>query len=266
MECGYKSFMLKNINLEINEGELIGIIGPNGSGKTTLLKAMTKIIKLVNGSITLFGKNIYDYSDKSFSQKVAVVSQNIESDYIKVEDFVLMGRYCHFKSMQFFESDRDIDIAHKYLKLTDTFKLKDKNLNEISGGERQLVSIAKALTQETKILFLDEPISHLDIAHQIRVMELVKSLNKDYGYTIVMILHDLNLAIEYCERLVILNNGEIYKSGKPDDIIDFKTIEDVYKTIVIVEKNPINNKPYVFLVSEDTINKYKDTPKNNQEI
>ena len=128
-------------------------------------------------------------------------------------------------------------------------------MSEISGGERQLASIAHALTQEPILLLLDEPTAHLDITHQVQILELIKRLNRELGLTVLMVLHDLNLASEYCSRLVLLNRGCIHKTGPPEEVLTYRTIEEVYKTVVVVEKNPLSGKPCIFLVTEEEMEK-----------
>lgn len=248
--CGYDSkFFLKDINLRINDGELLGIIGPNGSGKTTLLRAITKVLKPIKGEVILDGKNILKMEFKELAKKIAVVSQNLETGFMTVEEFVLLGRIPHYKKFQFLETKKDEEIAEKYMSLTDTLKFRNQPIKNISGGERQLVLIARALTQQTKLLLLDEPTAHLDITHQVGILNLIKRLNNELGLTVIMVMHDLNLASEYCNRLILLNNGKIHKTGRPEEVLNYQTIEDVYKTVVVVEKNPISKKPYVLLVS-----------------
>ncbi|MCI0480139.1 MAG: ABC transporter ATP-binding protein, partial [Candidatus Dadabacteria bacterium] len=146
------------------------------------------------------------------------------------------------------ETKRDEEIADRAMELTDTIRFKDRSMSEISGGERQLVLIARALAQEPKLLLLDEPTSNLDITHQVRVLDLLKKLNKELSLTVVIVLHDLNLASEYCDRVALMSDGSIYREGPPQDVLNYKTIEDVYKTVVVVEKNPVSKKPYVFLI------------------
>jgi iron complex transport system ATP-binding protein len=143
------------------------------------------------------------------------------------------------------------------MKLTGTFIIKDKFLDKISGGERQLAMIARALTQEPKLLLLDEPTSHLDISHQIEIMDLIRKLNIELKITVIIVLHDLNLASQYCSKLILMNKGAVFLTGSPENVLTYKNIEDVYKTIVVVEKSPISGKPYVFLVSRDSIDSIK---------
>ncbi len=249
LNCGYNSrFVLQDINLEIKKGEILGIIGPNGAGKTTLIRAISRIIKPSDGKIFLEGEDIWKIDLRSFFQKVAVVSPNIEFRFMKVEEFVLLGRIPHYQKFQLLESEKDLAILEESLRLTQTVKFRNRFLSELSSGERQLVFIAQALAQKPKLLILDEPITHLDIAHQIEILELLAKLNQDLELTIIMVLHNLNLASEYCQRLALFNQGRLYKVGSPYEVLDYKIIEEVYKTWVIVNKNPLTSKPYIFLV------------------
>jgi len=252
LTCGYdKRFHLKDVNLAIGEGGFFGIIGPNGSGKTTLLRAMTRILKPESGEVLLRGKDIWHIDFIELARTISVVSQNVSTDDLNVGEFVLLSRIPHYRGLQFLETKHDEEIADNAMAMTDTLKFKDRSMSEISGGERQLVLIARALAQEPKYLLLDEPTSHLDITHQVRVLDLLKKLNRELSLTVIIVLHDLNLASEYCDRIALLSGGTIYKEGLPGEVLDYQTIENVYKTVVIVEKNPISLKPYVLLVSED---------------
>ena len=158
-----------------------------------------------------------------------------------------MGRIPHLKRLQF-ETKKDIEVVERALSVTDTLSLRDKRIDELSAGERQRVTIARALSQEPVLLFLDEPTSHLDIGHQIQILDLLKRLNRKNYLTIVMILHDLNLASAYCNRIALLNNGAIYKQGRPEEVLTYQNIEAVYKTIVLVSNNPATGRPNIALV------------------
>jgi iron complex transport system ATP-binding protein len=241
--------IIKDISLRIKKGDFIGIIGPNGSGKTTLLRLMSRIVRPQKGNIILANRDITEMDLKEFCQQVAYVSQDTAINFpFSVSEIVLMGRIPHLKRLQC-EGKKDIQICQKAMGLTDTLYLKDKEIDELSSGERQRVIIAKALAQEPSVLFLDEPTSHLDIGHQIQILDFLKKLNRQDSLTIVMVLHDLNLASEYCNRIVLLNEGKVFKEGSPEEVLTYQNIEAVYKTVVVVDKNPINSKPYVLLVS-----------------
>ncbi len=255
LESGYsKSFLLKNISLNIDKGSFTGIIGPNGSGKTTLFKTLTSELPILKGNISFKGVDLSSITYKQKAQNFAIVTQSIEAINVSVEDYVLMGRLAYKKHFQFFETKKDYEIAHKYMQLTDVFKYKNKMMYELSGGEQQLVSIARALTQEPEILLLDEPTSHLDIMHQVQILNLLQELNEKYKLTILIIIHDLNLAGEYCSNLIMMNNGSIHMQGNPDEVLTYSNIETVYNTVVITKQNPLSKKTAVFLVSAKTLN------------
>ncbi|MFH1697863.1 MAG: ABC transporter ATP-binding protein, partial [Candidatus Omnitrophota bacterium] len=201
------------------------------------------------GNIRLFGKDITSLELKEFCRQVAFVSQDALSNFsFSVFEIVLMGRIPHLKRLQP-ETKKDLRIAELALTMTDTLHLKDKMINELSSGERQRVLIARALAQEPVLIFLDEPTAHLDIGHQVQILDLLRKLNRNENLTIVMVLHDLNLAGEYCNRLVLLDDGRVFKEGVTEQVLTYQNIEKVYKTLVVVNKNPINSKPYVLLVS-----------------
>ncbi|OFX22720.1 MAG: hypothetical protein A2033_10680 [Bacteroidetes bacterium GWA2_31_9] len=256
--CGYSSgFKLKEICLEIKKGSFTGIVGPNGSGKTTLFKAISGELSLKGGSIFINNTDTSKISSKQKAQKMAIVSQNTEIADITVEDYVLLGRMPYKKPFQLLDKQSDYTIAHKYMNLTGTVKFKDKLMCELSGGEQQLASIARALAQEPELLLLDEPTSHLDISHQVQVLNLIQRLNEELKLTVLMIIHDLNLAGEYCDNLIMMNNGTIHIQGSPEEVLNYQHIEDVYKTVVITQQNPLSKKPAVFLVSEKILNSKK---------
>lgn len=254
LTCGYDAkFFLKNICFSIKEKEFIGIIGPNGSGKTTLLRALTKVITPRQGKIIFEHQNIKSLSFKELAKKIAVVSQGLDMELgMAVEEYVFMGRIPFRKGWQFLETQSDHEIAEEAMASTDTLKFRGRLMGNLSGGERQLVVIARALAQQPKLMLLDEPTSHLDITHQVAILGLLKRLNRNNGLTVVTVLHDLNLASEYCDKLILLRGGLIHKIGIPQDVLTYQTIEEVYKTVVVVEENPVSKKPYIFLVSQKT--------------
>lgn len=244
----YKEEVIKGVSLGVNRRDFLVVIGPNGSGKTTLLRLATRVLPLRRGKILYNGQDISRMNLKEFCRKVAFVSQDTSTGFsFTVMELVLMGRIPHLKRLQF-ESKKDIEIARQKLILTDTLSLKDKRMNELSAGERQRVIIARALAQEPELLFLDEPTSHLDIGHQIQALDLLKRLNLRNNLTIVMILHDLNLAGAYANRIALLDKGVIFKAGTPEEVLTYQNIEAVYKTIVLVDKNPVTGKPNLVLV------------------
>jgi len=250
--CGYHNRqILWDIDLEVTAKEIVGIIGPNGSGKTTLLRAVSRLIKPKEGTIHLDNRDIWQMKYKELARKIAVVSQGSPEESLTVEEFVLLGRIPYFDGLQFLETSRDFEVAEECMALTDVLRLKERPVGQISGGERQLALIARALAQEPTLLLLDEPTTYLDIAHQVGILDLIKRLNRRMGLTVLMVLHDLNLTSEYCDRIALLSEGRIHIQGVPQEVLNYKVIEQVYKTVVVVEKNPVSSKPYVLLVSEE---------------
>ncbi len=249
LTCGYPKFQLENVNVEISKGSFSGIIGPNGSGKTTLFRAVTGILQARSGQILLNGRNLKSFSLKQRARHIAIVSQFIESGDISVEDFVLMGRIPYHSRFSFFETDDDFRIAKKFMELTDTWRFKDQLMSELSGGEQQLAAIARALTQQPDILLLDEPTSHLDITHQVHILNVLQQLNQEMGLSVLMVIHDLNLASEYCDQLVLINKGKVHTQGVPEEVLTFQNIEEVYQTVVVTQNNPLSGKPAIFLAS-----------------
>jgi len=254
LSSGYQAKeVIKNISCAVNQGEFVGIIGPNGSGKTTLFRTITKIISGYTGSLSYKEKEIRDWPVGALAREIAVVPQFLMMAFpFKVYDFVALGRTPYLGRFEMI-SERDEEIIKGAMDITGCSGLRDRMVTELSGGELQRVFLAQALAQEPKLLLLDEPTSHLDIGHQVEILHLLKQLNKENGLTIVIILHDLNTAGEYCSRLILMEEGRIYKAGSPVDVLTYQNIEAVYKTVVVVKENPISGNPYVIPVPKDRI-------------
>lgn len=252
LSCGYDAReVIKDISFFVKEGDFLGIIGPNGAGKTTLFRVITRILKPWKGNILYKDKDISRMSHRDFALEVAVIPQILEIPFaFSVEEFVFMGRFPHVGRFETL-SEKDYEILKEVLNLTDTFFLRERKISELSGGERQRAILAQGFAQEPHLLLLDEPTSHLDIAHQVQILDLVKRLNKERNLTVIIVLHDLNLASSYCDRLILLNEGTIFREGSPQDVLTYQNIEEVYKTVVVVKKNPISLKPYILLVPEE---------------
>ncbi|GBU07040.1 ferrienterobactin ABC transporter ATPase [Bacteroidales bacterium] len=258
LSCGYKDdFQLEGIKLAFPKGVFAGIIGPNGSGKSTLFKGIVGDLQLSKGSVWIDDKNLALLSLKEKARLIAVVSQFAELAPITVQEYVSMGRIPYHKAFQFYNTPEDKEIVSHYLNLTGISHLRHKAISQLSGGELQMASIACALSQQTGLLLLDEPTSHLDIAHQYRIMNLLQKLNQEQELTIIMIIHDLNLASEYCKHLTLIKNGKIIHEGTPTDVLTYQNIEKVYEAVVVVKNNPISNKPFIFPISEQSLNKSK---------
>lgn len=248
--CRYGAVeVLQGIEFVVASGEYLGIIGPNGSGKSTLLKALSAVLKPVTGTVYLNQKEISGYSARDLAREMAVVPQDtaINFDFTAL-DVVLMGRHPHLGRWQA-EGPLDLDVARRAMQMTGTWDLRDRSILELSGGERQRVIIARALTQEPKVILLDEPTAHLDINHQMEILEVVRRLNREQGLTVVAVLHDLNLAGQYCQKLLLLSQGRVFACGTPREVITADNIRTVYRTEVLVEDHPLTGAPRVTVLT-----------------
>jgi len=251
LQCGYgKKFTIRDVSFDVPRGKLTAIIGPNGAGKTTLFRAITGMLPVQEGQIQINGVPLARLTRKSLAKQLAIVNQTVEADFISVEDYVLLGRLPYHAPLQLFESAADFSIAEENMRLTGIWEKRNKYMNQLSGGEQQLAAIARALTQQTGILLLDEPTSHLDISHQMNILNLVQRLNQERNLTVLLIIHDLNLASEFSDQLVMLKAGKVYTTGTPEEVFTYEQIEQVFDTLVITQRNPLSGKPCLFPVAE----------------
>lgn len=223
-----KTQVLKDVSLEISEGKITTIMGANGCGKSTLFNLMTKNLIPDKGNIYLEERNIRNLTLKEFARRVAIVHQyNTSSDDITVGRLVSYGRTPHIKMMHG-RSEEDENMIDWAMQVTNIMKYRNRELSRLSGGQRQRVWIAMALAQNTRILFLDEPTTYLDIRYQIEILELVKKLNREYGITIIMVLHDINQAIYFSDWVIGLKDGQVAVSGTPEESISTESIRTLY--------------------------------------
>lgn len=235
------------LNLKIKEGRITTLIGANGCGKSTLFNLMTKNLKPNNGEIFLAGQSVEQMKLKDFARKAAIVHQyNTAPPDITVKKLVEFGRTPYHTMGLSPNPEEDRGKVKFALEITDTEKFKNKPVSQLSGGQKQRVWIAMALTQDTKILFLDEPTTYLDIRYQLQILRLVKRLNSEFNITVIMVLHDINQSLYYSDEIVAMQDGKILSQGIPKEIITPKLIEDVYG--VTLETGEIDGKPFVMPV------------------
>ncbi len=241
--CRYDAAnVLENIDFSARGGDFIGVIGPNASGKSTLLKSISKVLKPHTGVVLLNERDVYTFKSAEIAKNLAVVPQeSVISFAFTALDVVLMGRTPHLNRFEM-ESTQDLIIAQKSMELTNTWYLAERPIDTLSGGEKQRIIIARALTQEPRVLLLDEPTDHLDINHQIEILDLIKRLSKEKEMVVVGVFHDLNIASQYCDRLILLHKGRIFAAGGAGDVLTGENIEKVYGVKVTVKQDDISGK------------------------
>jgi len=253
-----ESWVLDGLSFEVREGEILGIIGPNGSGKTTILRILSRVLIPQEGEVYIKGKNLLELEQKEIAQIIGVVPQDTYFPFpFTVGEVVLMGRSPWLSGFGF-ESSEDLQIASQAMALTNTLSFSSRLIFELSGGERQRTIIARALAQQPQIMLLDEPTVYLDIGHQIEIYDLIKKLNAEKKLTLIIVSHDLNLASEYCDCLILLDAGRIYKMGSPKEVITEENLSRVYQSKVLVEENPVTGAPRVTLLSKLMSRKYRE--------
>jgi len=240
--------VLHNIDLSVRAGEMVGLLGPNGSGKTTLIKLASGILKPLRGEIRLDGCNLGRLSRKSVARSVAVVPQQFHIPFaFTVGEVVMLGRIPFLRAFAE-ESEADRRFVTNALELVGISELRERRFDELSGGERQKVILAMALAQQPRLLLLDEPIVHLDIAHQVEILELVRGLNAEQGLTVVAAMHDLNLAALYFDRLVLLSQGRVVADGSPAQVLTEGRIREIFSASVNVGQHPATGVPHIVVM------------------
>lgn len=236
--------IINNLSFALDEGEILGIMGPNGSGKSTLLRLLTGVLHPWSGTIKLRQTDIRHMKHRAIARQVAVVPQQTVITFpFTVREIVLMGRAPYLGIFQS-EGKHDYEIAEQAMEQTDTLRFADRQIDELSGGEMQRVIIARALAQEPKVMLLDEPTSHLDLKHQMEIFDLIRQLNRG-GVSFIVVSHDLNIACEYCDRLLLLKDGRELMDGRPSEIVSPETIKATYGIDVLVTVNPITSAPHI---------------------
>jgi iron complex transport system ATP-binding protein len=243
---------VKDLSFSVAKGEVFGLLGPNGSGKSTVVRLLSRVLTPRSGRVSLASRDLGTYSREELARQVAVVPQETTIELpFSVLEVVLMGRSPHLRRFGF-ERAEDLAIAHWAMEQTGVYDLAMREIHELSGGERQRVILARALAQEPRVLLLDEPTAFLDIKHQVEVYDLVKTLSRQNGLTVVAILHDLNLAALYCDRLALLKSGRLFCLGTPEQVLTYTNIKAVYETEVYIGLNDITGKIHILPLDAGT--------------
>jgi len=243
--------VLNDLSFSVHKGEFFIIIGPNGSGKTTLVKVISGAARPRSGAVEILGRPLRSYSGRELALHVAVVPQAAPPDNpFTVADVVLMGRSPHLGLLGV-ERPKDLEIAERAMSFTEVEHLSERRLDQLSSGERQRVLIARAICQQARIIVLDEPTASLDLAHQVRIMDLMERLRREQDITVIMVSHDLNLAAMYADRMLLMKQGSVVSLGAPGEVLNFETLERAYDCILLVDNNPVKGVPRITLVPGD---------------
>lgn len=249
------NWVLDGLTFDVEAGEILGIVGPNGSGKTSLLKLLAKVLRPQTGDMALFGRDLGTMPQVEVARTVAFVPQESPQVFsFTVMETVLMGRYPHHHGAKWsagfgWESAEDVLIAEQAMQSTDLTHLASRSVMDLSGGERQRCMIARALAQAPQILLLDEPTAFLDIQHQIEICTIVRRLQEERGLTVVLVSHDLNLASQYCDRILMLKAGALFRLGLPHEVIGAEVLRAVYGCDVLIDRHPESGVPRVTMPS-----------------
>ena len=238
-------FRLGPLSLGVESGEVLGVIGPNSAGKTTIIRLLTRVVRPTTGEIILGDRPLASLSSTQLARAVAVVPQELPQAFpFTVAELVLMGRYPHAPG-RYFEGEQDRAVARAAMAATSVLDLAAVRLDELSGGERQRAVLARALAQEPRLLVLDEPTAHLDLRYQAEVVGLLRRVNRERKMTVILVAHDLNLAAEVCDRLLLLSAGRVARLGPPEQVLEEDVLRSVYGCEVVVDKSPLGARPRV---------------------
>lgn len=263
---GYTSdSVVMDVSFEVGTGELFGVLGPNGSGKTTLLKILSGILPIRDGEVFIKGKRLQEYSTKQLAQMVAVLSQHSSQSFsFTVKETVSLGRYAHQQGWFQSWSKEDEEIIQRVMVQTGVSSLQNKNILELSGGEKQRVFLAQALAQEPEILLLDEPTNHLDLSYQKELLDLLKTSTTENGLTVVSIFHDLNLAGLYCDRILLLEKGMVHIQQIPNEVLKEERIRSVFHAEIKKHPHPKVAAPQMVLLPN--LERIKNSVKIDQDL
>ncbi|MBC7327186.1 ABC transporter ATP-binding protein [bacterium] len=240
--------ILKDITFDLKEGEMLGVLGPNGAGKTTLLRIISGALHPSKGTVLVDGKELHHIPPKERAKKMAILPQNEPLvDYLTVREMVMLGRIPYF-SLLFGPKKKDEEAVDRALEMVGMKGFANRKMGQLSGGERQKVLIARALAQEPSLLMLDEPIVHLDLSHQLEILFLLKELKEKKKLSIVCVLHDVNLASCFSDKLLLLRDGRIQAYGEPQEVITPDNLKKVFNIQAIIRSNPLSARPYISII------------------
>ena len=235
--------IVDHVSLHIPEGKVSAFLGPNGSGKSTIFRALARLLRPRHGTVVIDGTAIGSMTTKQVARKLAILPQQpVTPESITVEDLVWYGRHPHRKPLVA-SGAADREAVEWAIRATQLEGLRAHPVDALSGGQRQRAWIALALAQDTSILLLDEPTTFLDLSHQLEVLELCAELNREKGKTVVMVLHDVNLAAEYCDHLFVIKNGQVFTQGSPEEVLTCELIRDVFDVDTQVIPHPVSGRP-----------------------
>ncbi len=251
-----REWVVKDVTFTLEPGEFLGLLGPNGSGKSSLLKVLNGILRPQQGQVSFENRGLSSWSRRRLAQRMAMVAQEIQLDFpFTVLELVLMGRYPHLGALEF-ESDRDLAIARECMERVEIYHLENRLVTRLSGGERQRALVARALCQQPRCLLMDEPTAFLDLRHQLDLFVLTRELTARHGVGALVISHDINLAAQFCDRLLVLDRGCLAVQGRPEEVIRPEHLETIYGCRLQVDRSPVSGKPRVTPVPREETKEY----------
>ena len=247
VRCGQRD-VLRDVSFSLRAGRIIALLGPNGAGKTTLIRSLNGTVPISSGRIELDDVPLGALSQRQVAQRIAVVAQENETRFpVTVIEYILAGRFANGSAFGW-ETERDVAVAGDALERCDLSGFRDRLMNELSGGERQRVVLARALATDASVLLLDEPTANLDLAHQAMMFRLVRERCSGSDAAAMVITHDLNLAAEFADDVMLLKNGEMFAFGPPGEVLTAANVSDVFNVPVLMDENPASGKVRVTTV------------------
>ena len=249
-----RSHVLTGIDLQVDSGEMVGLVGPNGTGKSTLLNIASRTLNPQRGRVLLGGVDVQQLSPRKRASEVSMVPQSpaVPTGFNCME-VVLMGRNPHLGLLQW-ERPRDLEIVRHAMELTGTDEFASRPISSLSGGERQRVFIARALSQGAPLLLLDEPTAHLDIGYQPAVLDLIQKVRTEMGVSVLAAMHDISLAAQYCQRIAVLHGGSVYALGTPEEVVTADVVSQAFGAEVAISRHPVHGTPVVLPIGKNARN------------